>query len=261
MHGFIQRRETMISKTRVMIALGGLLVLSMPAFAQGGYGGGNGGGGNGGGRYYDNVGDPEFRLHIGSFRPDGKSDYWDSIRSDFTHSDPSDFENPSVGLDYILPLNERMGVIFSGSYYEGTSTNAYRNFADNNNHNIVHDTTLDIGSATVGLIFHLLPKGAAVQPYIGVGGGAYPWRLQERGDFIDFQTANNEIFRSRLTSSGTAFGYYGLAGLDVPITRHVSIFAEGRWTRVKADLQDDFDGFGKIDLGGREIGAGLSWSL
>ncbi|HEX4497829.1 MAG TPA: outer membrane beta-barrel protein [Thermoanaerobaculia bacterium] len=252
----------MISKTRVMIALGGLLVLSMPAFAQGGgYGGGYGGGNGGGGRYYDNIGDPELRLHIGSFRPDGKSDYWDSIRSDFNHSDPSDFENPSFGLDYILPLNERMGVMFSGSYFEGTSTSAYRNFADNHNHDIVHDTTLDIGSATVGLVFHLLPKGAAVQPYIGVGGGAYPWRLQERGDFIDFQSANNEIFRARLTSSGTAFGYYGLVGLDVPISRHVSIFAEGRWTRAKADLQDDFDGFGKLDLGGREIGAGLSWSL
>ena len=241
----------MISKTRVMIALGGLLVLSMPAFAQG-YGHRS---------YNDNVGDGEFRLHIGSFRPDGKSDYWDSIRSDFTNSDKSDFENPSFGLDYILPLNERMGLIFSGSYYEGTTTGAYRNFEDNFNHRIVHDTTLDIGSATIGLLFHLVPKGSAVQPYVAVGGGAYPWRLQERGDFIDFQDPHQAIFTSRLSSSGTAFGYYGLAGLDIPITRHVSIFAEGRWTRVKADLKDDFDGFGKIDLGGREIGAGLSWSL
>jgi opacity protein-like surface antigen len=241
----------MISKTRVMIALGGLLVLSMPAFAQG-YGRRS---------YNDNYGDAEFRLHIGSFRPDGNSAYWDSIRNDFTNSDTSDFENPSFGLDYILPLNERMGLIFSGSYYEGTTTGAYRNFEDNFNHRIVHDTTLDIGSATIGLVFHLLPKGSAVQPYIGVGGGAYPWRLEERGDFIDFQDPNQAIFTSRLSSSGTAFGYYGLAGLDVPITRHVSIFAEGRWTRAKADLKDDFEGFGKLDLGGREIGAGLSWSL
>jgi outer membrane protein W len=240
----------MISKTRVMTALGGLLVLSMPAFAQG-YSR----------SYNDNIGDAELRIHAGSFRPDGNSEYWDSIRSDFTNTDKSDFENPSFGLDFILPVNERMGVIFSGSFYEGTTTNAYRNFEDNLNHRIVHDTTLDIGSATVGLLFHIVPKGSAVQPYIGVGGGAYPWRLQERGDFIDVGSANLPIFHSRLTSSGTAFGYYGLAGIDVPISRHVSIFAEGRWTRVKADLKDDFQDFGKIDLGGREIGAGLSFSM
>ena len=242
----------MISKTRVMIALGGLLVLSLPAFAQDGYSRRS---------YNDNYGGGELRFHIGSFRPDGSSAYWDSIRSDFTGSDPSDFENPSFGIDYILPVNDLLGVMFSGSYYEGKSTNAYRNFEDNFNHRIVHDTTLDIGSATVGLVFHILPKGSAVQPYVGVGGGAYPWRLQERGDFIDFSDPSQPIFFSRLTSSGTAFGYYGLAGLDVPIGRHVSIFGEGRWTRVKADLRDDFDGFGKIDLGGREIAAGLSFSL
>jgi len=242
----------MISKTRVMIALGGLLVLSMPAFAQG-YGRRS---------YNDNVGDSEFRLHVGSFRPDGNSTYWDSIRNDFTNSDKSDFENPSFGADFLLPLNEKMSLMFSGSYYEGKTTGAYRNFEDNFNHRIVHDTTLDIGSATIGLVFHLLPKGSAVQPYLGVGGGAYPWRLQERGDFIDFETLGQPpIFSARLTSSGTAFGYYGLAGIDVPISRHVSIFAEGRWTRVKADLKDDFDGFGKLDLGGREIGAGLSFSM
>jgi opacity protein-like surface antigen len=228
----------MISKTRVMIALGGLLVLSMPAFAQG-YGRRS---------YNDNIGDSEFRLHVGSFRPDG-------------NSDKSDFENPSFGADFLLPLNEKMSLMFSGSYYEGKTTGAYRNFEDNFNHRIVHDTTLDIGSATIGLVFHLLPKGSAVQPYLGVGGGAYPWRLQERGDFIDFNDPHQAIFTSRLSSSGTAFGYYGLAGLDVPISRHVSIFAEGRWTRVKADLKDDFDGFGKLDLGGREIGAGLSFSM
>jgi opacity protein-like surface antigen len=243
----------MISKTRVMIALGGLLVLSLPAFAQDGYSRRS--------YYDDNYGGGELRFHIGSFRPDGSSAYWDSIRNDFTGSDPSDFENPSFGLDYILPINDHLGVMFSGSYYEGKSTNSYRNFEDNFNHRIVHDTTLDIGSATVGLVFHILPKGAAVQPYVGVGGGAYPWRLQERGDFIDFSDPNQAIFFSRLSSSGTAFGYYGLAGLDVPIGRHVSIFGEGRWTWVKADLRDDFDGFGKIDLGGREIAAGLSFSL
>jgi opacity protein-like surface antigen len=240
----------MISRrTRVMIALTGLLVLSMPAFAQN-YS-----------RRYARDSDGEFRLRVGSFRPEGDSEYWRGIQNDFTNSEVSDFEGPDFGLDYLLTLNDRMSLIFSGSYYEGTTTGSYRNFEDNLNNRIRHDTTLDIGSATVGLVFHLLPRGASIQPYVGGGGGAYPYRLQERGDFIDFGSPGNPIFSDRLTSTGTAFGYYGLVGLEAPITRNVSIFAEGRWTRVKADLKDDFESFGKLDLGGREISAGLSWSL
>lgn len=240
----------MISRRiRVMIALTGLLVLSMPAFAQH-YS-----------RRYAQENDGEFRLRLGSFRPEGDSEYWNGIRNDFTNSDVSDFEGPDFGLDYLLPLNDRMSLIFSGSYYEGTTTNSYRGFEDNFNNRIRHDTTLGIGSATLGLVFHLAPRGAAIQPYVGAGGGAFPWRLQERGDFIDFDAPGDPIFSARLTSNGTAFGYYGLVGLEAPITRNLSIFAEGRWTRAEADLKDDFEGFGKLDLGGREIAAGLSWSL
>lgn len=239
-------------KTRVMIGLAGLLVLALPASAQ-----------RYGRRYYDNYGggDGEFRVHVGSFRPTGSSEYWSSIRNDFTGADQSDFENPSFGIDYLLPVNDRMSVIFSGSWYEGTATNSYRNYLDNFNDRIRHDTTLDIGSATVGLFFHLLPRGAAIQPYVAVGGGAYPWRLEERGDFIDLGNPNLPVFRARLSSSSTAFGYYGLVGLEAPITRRVSIFAEGRWTKVDDNLKDDFEGFGKLDLSGREIAAGLSWRL
>jgi opacity protein-like surface antigen len=239
----------MSRRVHVMVALIGLLVLSMPAFAQ-----------HYSRRYAQNE-DGEFRLRVGSFRPEGDSDYFRGIQNDFTNSDTSDFEGPDFGLDYLLPLNDRMSLMFSGSYFEGTTTGSYRNFEDNLNNRIRHDTTLDVGTATVGLVFHLLPRGSSIQPYIGAGGGAFPYRLQERGDFIDFGDPTNPIFSSRLSSRGTAFGYYGLVGLEAPITRSVSIFAEGRWTRAKVDLKDDFEGFGKLDLGGREISAGLSWSL
>ena len=37
------------------------------------------------------------------------------------------------------------------------------------------------------------------------------------------------------------------------------IYAEGRWTWAEATLKDDFEGFGKLDLGGREVVAGLTW--
>ena len=235
--------------TRVMIALAGLLILAAPAFAQR----------HGRGRYYAER-ESAFRIHLGAFRPEGDSDYWRDKEADFT-GDIGDFEDASFGLDYLLSLNDRVSLIFSGSVYEGQTTNSYRGFEDNFGDRIRHDTTLSVASGTVGLLLHLTGPGAAVQPYVGAGGGAYPWELEESGDFIDFGPPSRPIFTATLQSDGVAFGYYGLVGLEAPITRRVSIFAEGRWTRVDDDLSGDFEGFGKLDLSGREVAAGLSWSL
>lgn len=202
----------------------------------------------------------EFRLRLGAFRPEGDSEYWNDKELDFT-GDAADLEGPSVGLDYFLGLNNNLSLVFSGSYYEGDTTQSYRDFLDNFGDKIRHDTTLSIGSATLGLVFHLAGPDAPVIPYIGAGGGAYFWRLEENGDFIDFNR-DNEIFNARLKSNGTAFGGYGVVGLKAPISRNLSVFGEGRWTKVDADLQGDFDeDFGKIDLSGLEVAAGLSWSL
>jgi opacity protein-like surface antigen len=238
-----------VRKMRVMMALLGLLILAAPAFAQRGHR-----------RYYAER-EGAFRIHLGAFRPDGDSEYWRDKEADFTGSAMDDFENASFGLDYLLPLGDRLSLMFSGSVYEGDTTNAYRNFEDNFGDRIRHDTTLDIASATLGLLLHLTGPGAPVQPYVGAGGGAYPWQLEESGDFIDFGSASRPIFTATLKSDGVAFGYYGLVGLEAPITRRVSIFAEGRWTQVDDDLSGDFEGFGKLDLSGREFAAGISWNL
>lgn len=202
----------------------------------------------------------EFRLRGGIFRPDGESDYWRGVERDFT-GEIKDFEDPSFGLDFLLPLNDHLSLNFSGSFYQGQTTGAYRGFVDDRGDRIRHDTTLDIASATAGLVLHFTGSDAPVRPYVGIGGGAYPWRLEEEGDFIDFGPNPDEVFSARLRSSGVAFGGYGLVGLDVPISRDVSLFAEGRWTKVDDELDEDFEGFGDIDLSGREVSFGVSWKL
>jgi opacity protein-like surface antigen len=235
------------TKMRVMIALSALVVLSAPTFAQDQR------------RYYPER-EGAFRIHLGAFMPEGDSEYWQDKEEDFTGS-IDDFENASFGLDYLLPLGNRFSLIFTGSVFEGDTTNSYRDFEDNFGDRIRHDTMLEIASGTVGLVFHLTGADTAIQPYLGGGGGAYSWRLEENGDFIDFDLPSRPIFNAQLESEGVAFGYYGLVGLEAPITPRLSIFAEGRWTRVDDDLSDDFEGFGKIDLSGQEFAAGLSWNL
>lgn len=237
-------------KTRVIIALTMLLLAALPALAQHG---------RGSRRYYPER-EGAFRIHLGAFQPEGDSEYWLNKEEDFTGS-VDDFENASFGIDYLLPLSNRLSLMFSGSVFEGDTTNAYRDFEDNFGDRIRHDTTLGIASGSLGLLLHLTGPDVAIQPYLGAGVGAYAWELEESGDFIDFGSPSRDIFSADLRSEGVTFGYHWLAGLEAPITPRLSIFAEGRWTVVEDDLSDDFEDFGKIDLGGREFAAGLSWNL
>jgi opacity protein-like surface antigen len=237
------------NRARTVLVLAALLTASVPAWAQ-----------QHSYRERSYERDGAFRLRLGAFRPDGDSDYWNDKKLDFT-GDVSDFEDASVGADYLLSLNRHVGVLFSGSYYQGNASQSYRDFVDNHGDRIRHDTTLDIGSLTAGLMLHLTGPDSPIIPYVGAGGGLYSWRLEESGDFIDFNTPHRDIFSANLKSDGVGFGYYVLAGLEAPITRRVSVFAEGRWTKVDDDLNGDFEGFGKLDLSGREVSAGISWNL
>ncbi len=152
-------------KTRVIIALTMLLLAALPALAQ-----------SGSQRYYPER-DGAFRFRLGAFQPEGDSEYWTEKEEDFTGS-ADDFENISLGADYLFPLNSRLSLMFSGSLFEGDTTNAYRDFEDNFGNRIRHDTTLGIASGTIGLLVHLAPPDFAIQPYIGAGGGSYFWEAR-----------------------------------------------------------------------------------
>ncbi len=149
--------------TRVTVALAALLLSALPALAQG--------------RRYVPERESAFRFRVGSFLPEGDSQYWLDKEEDFTGS-TEDFENPSFGIDFLLPLSNRLSVQFSGSGYGGEATNAYRDFEDNFGDRIRHDTTLAIASGTAGLVLHLTGPDVAVQPYLGGGVGAYAWEAR-----------------------------------------------------------------------------------
>lgn len=195
------------------------------------------------------------RLRIGEFEPDGESLYWEQRERDFTGR-AEDFEDTIFGGDYVRMLSERWGVLLSASRWEGEDRQAFRDFVDNFGNEIEHDASLEITSLGVGVVVHILRRTAVVSPYVGGGLGYYAYDLEESGDFIDFDTF--EVFPGTFRADGDAFGGFFLLGLEIPITRSVGIFGEGRWHSVDDDLTDDFEGFGDIDLGGREIAAGVS---
>lgn len=197
------------------------------------------------------------RLRIGEFQPAGESQYWDQRAFDFTGS-VDDFDDTIFGVDYTRMLTERFGVLVSAGRYEGKARAAFIDFVDPLGFEIVHDTTLEITQFDLGLVFHILRRDAVVSPYVGGGIGFYGYDLEESGEFIDFDRGS-EIFSGTFTADGNAVGGFFLVGLEIPITDAFGIFAEGRWHSVEDDLSGDFRGFGDIDLGGREIVAGVSF--
>jgi len=203
--------------------------------------------------HYDN----EFRLRLGQFTPDGNERYWNDVENEF-NGRASDLADASFGADWLYDFGPNVAFILSGDYFEGKSDMSYRDFTDAQGREIVHTTTLDVAPVTAGILVRVAPPDLPVQPYVGAGAGMYFWRLEETGDFIDFNN-NNQIFTDSFRDSGSAFGYYGLVGIEVPISRNFSVFGQARWDKSSDDLSGDFAGLGKLDLSGRRVEGGLSW--
>lgn len=210
-------------------------------------------------QYYG--GDNTLRFRAGLFEPDGESKYWDDSEALFT-GDASELEDTVFGVDYRRDLDPggRFALLVSGSVFEGEDRREDRFFVDNFGFPIEHDVTFTLATFTAGLNLSLIPHGP-VRPYVGAGGGYYVWELEETGDFVFPGPGGDDIFFESFLDDGATFGYYYLAGVEIPINPSFGIFAEGRWHRADDELSDDFEGFGDLDLSGREITGGVSWTF
>lgn len=199
------------------------------------------------------------RFYLGVFEPRGDSQYWDETFDVFTGA-PSSFEDMVFGADYLWGTSKNSGILFGVSYYDGATTQAYRDWVDDAGNDINHATTLSLGDLTAAYIWRFGRSG--VRPYIGGGGGLLWWRLREEGDFIDFaDPVNLPITYASYYADGTTWELFAIAGLDVPLGFRWSFFVEGRLRWAEAELNKDFAGFGTIDLSGYQLAGGFSWNF
>ena len=152
-----------------------------------------------------------------------------------------------------------MGLMLSASSWEADLAQEYRDFVDPDGFGIFHTTSFELTSLEAGVVWNLTDRDARISPYFGVGGGYYDWTLNEDGEFIDF--GDLSIFDARFTDSGQTFGWFWVAGVEVPLGESLKAFAEGRWTGIDDDLSGDFEGLGILDLSGRTIAFGVGWSI
>jgi len=158
-----------------------------------------------------------------------------------------DFNSATIGGEYLLGVAPNVEVGVGLGYSQRTVPSVYAHLTHADNTEIEQELKLrQIPVAFTGR-FLLMPRGSAVEPYIGAGIVAIRWRYSETGEFV---ADNRDIFPARYIAEGTAVGPTVLAGLRVP-AGNLAVGGEVRWQkaqgtklREKEFLRD------KLDLGG-----------
>ena len=104
-------------------------------------------------------------------------------------------------------------------------------------------TLIDLGFA-----YRFATKGDKFTPYIGGGGTYY---------LLDSTPESTERINDE-------YGWYGVAGLEVPVAKHWALYFEGMWRDAKMTIKGDDLGLGGpvdtgIDLNGPQGNAGIQF--
>lgn len=113
-------------------------------------------------------------------------------------------------------------------------TSYFRQKADDS----VAGTKWDINVFPVTLLLLFRYPGDTFRPYVGVGGGLFISYVDENIDLSAVGGPSNGDFKD------TEFdvGFDGRAGLNVLVSKHVALFAEGRFTYFRPSYDDKISG-------------------
>jgi opacity protein-like surface antigen len=163
--------------------------------------------------------------------------------------DLKDFNGLSVGGEWLVGLSDYLEAGVGAGFYQKTVPTVYTNFENDNGSEIEQDLKLRIVPLTATVRFLPIGRGG-VEPYLGVGIGAFNWRYSEIGQFVDF--SDSTVFTGRFVAKGTAVGPVVLGGIRAPVGDALSVGGELRWQKATGDTGGIGEGFlgDKIDLGG-----------
>lgn len=168
------------------------------------------------------------------------------VAHDFLTYDFGKFTGPTIGAEWIVPVNYWIDASVGIGYYQRTAPSFYSDLVTEQGADIEQDLKLRVAPFTA--TFRVLPlgRGAALRPYFGAGVGVLSWRYSETGSFVDF---DDTIYRDAFVASGAEVGPVFLGGLTVPVG-HVDIGGEIRHQSGRGALPEDQFFAPSIDLGG-----------
>ncbi len=183
-----------------------------------------------------------------------------------------DFSGAALVGELGITVAPRLDLVASVGHSSSTSPSESRTHIGTDGLPIAQTTTLRRTPVTATLKFYLLPRGrsigsnawipARLTPFVGAGGGALYYDLEQSGEFVDFATCDPddvcEIFASTFTSDGWTGTLHVMSGLDYWLTARLGLSAEARYQWASAPLSASFVGFEDIDLSGFQGTVGLS---
>ena len=194
---------------------------------------------------------------------------WDDIRDQLTVQ-TADLRGTYVAGEFGIRASERVDVVFGIGYTSSATRSKYREWTYEDDLPINQTTEFTTMPLTAGLKVYLMPRGRAIgsyawiprslNAYAGVAGGIVRYRLEQYGEFVDYETL--DIFNDSLRSKETGATAHFFAGIDIGVNRRMMFTGEARYGLAKAPLDDYiFRGFADLDLTGLQISGGISFRL
>lgn len=194
-------------------------------------------------------------FHVGGFVPRGETarNRDDVLRRNLNAGIDSllfnlnDFHGPTVGAEWLIPLNDFIDAGLGVGVYSRSVPSVYAEFENANGSEIEQDLKLRIVPFTATVRFLPIGRRDAFTPYIGAGVGVLRFRYQETGQFID---ERNNIYDATYTASGGATGPLIVGGARFPFGG-VDVGGELRYQRAIGDVSVERNFLGtEVDLGG-----------
>ena len=123
--------------------------------------------------------------------------------------DIEEFNNWSIGGEWLIALGPWLEAGADVSYYKGSVPSIYKDLINENGFEIAQE--LKLRTTPISGTVRFLPAGrGTVQPFIGAGVSIIPWRYTETGEFVDF---NGDVFFDSFEADGTEVGPVILGGV------------------------------------------------
>jgi opacity protein-like surface antigen len=159
----------------------------------------------------------------------------------------NDLNRATFGGEYLFAPVRQAEIGVGLGFSQRTISTIYANITHPNKDEIRQDIKLRMIPVNFTGRFLILPRGSAVEPYIGAGITAIRYQYSEVGEFVDDQ---GFIFPAAFKTDGTAVGPIVLAGARAPV-QNWTVGGEFSWQKVVADVPADAGFLGtKLDLGG-----------
>ncbi len=204
----------------------------------------------------------EGRLWIGASTPDARSNFWEDNFRNFDAS-RGKLTGFAIGGDYIRHLDRHSAIMLSAGFSLNSVNEPARDQFDDSGAPLEHHLDLDTVSLTAGYLFYPAGIEHRVIPYLGAGAGLYVGELRSyRSSFTTDDCDEDGNCTTKYTdskdSSFLTFGYFAVAGLEVPVSQHFALLVDGRYTVAQARLGGAFADNRDLDLSGGQYVAGVA---